>query len=176
MGLAKRPLDAAQLGTTMHCRRCGAATQPGNGPHPWCPRCKRPDWLNPAPAVGVAIVRGDQVLLAQRGAPPKAGQWDLIGGFVEPGETVTQAARREALEETGLHLGPLRRLHQAPGLYLADQPTLNFMYVAQADGELQARDDVAQLRWFPLDDLPELAWDHETEALARLARRFATAK
>lgn len=154
----------------MHCRRCGTATVEGDA-HPWCPRCQLPDWINPAPAVGVAIVRQGQVLLAKRARDPKAGQWDMIGGFVDPGETVPQAARREVREETGLELDGLRRLHQATGRYKPDQPTLNFMYVAEAEGEPRAHDDVAAVAWFPLDDLPELAWEHEAEALRRLAKQ-----
>lgn len=92
----------------------------------------------------------------------------MIGGFVDPGETVPEAARRETLEETGMILRSLRRLHQAPGEYEAGKPTLNFLYVAEADGVPQASDDVAEVRWFPLDALPPLAWPHEAEGLARL--------
>ncbi len=157
----------------MHCRRCGAITSddPRGDGHPWCSGCQAPDWVNPAPAVGVAIVRDGKVLLAKRANEPKKGQWDMIGGFVDPGETVPQAARREALEETGLAIRRLRRLHQAPGEYRPGQPTLNFMYVAEAVGDPQALDDVAEVGWFPFDALPELAWPHEAEALARLVRR-----
>lgn len=163
------------LAGRVHCRRCGAATMEGQG-HPWCPRCQLPDWINPTPAVGVAVVRDGRVLLARRAAEPKAGQWDLVGGFVEPGETVPEAARREVLEETGLEIGRLRRLHQAPGHYWPGQPTLNFMYTAEAQGEPRARDDVAELRWFPIDSVPELAWEHEAEALRRLGQVAAGAR
>ncbi len=158
------------MAPSVHCRRCGTATTTddrGEG-HPWCPTCQRPDWINPAPAVGLAITRAGQVLLAKRAREPKKGQWDMIGGFVDPGETIPEAARREALEETGLHITRLRRLHQAPGEYVPGQPTLNFMYVAEADGEPQALDDVAEVRWFPFDALPSMAWPHEADALARL--------
>lgn len=117
----------------------------------------------------MAIIRGGSVLLARRGREPKKGEWDMVGGFVEAGETVPEAVRREAREETGLGLKGLRRLHQAPGVYRPGVPTLNFMYAAQADGEPVAQDDVAELRWFALDDLPPIAWPHEAEALRRLA-------
>lgn len=161
---------AATAAPIVHCRRCGALTSQdvrGDG-HPWCSACQRPDWVNPAPAVGIAIVRDGNVLLAKRGRAPYEGQWDLVGGFIEPGETVPEAARREALEETGLTIQRLRRLHQAAGEYVPGQPTLNFMYVAEADGPPTAADDVAELAWFPFDRLPEMAWPHEAEALAKL--------
>ena len=153
----------------VHCTACGRPTQ-NDGAHRRCPHCGHTDYINPAPAVGVAIVRDGRVLLAKRARAPKAGMWDLIGGFVDAGETFPEAARREAKEETGLDIRDLRRLHQAPGMYGPDQPTLNIHYAAEADGEPEAHDDVAEVRWFALDDLPELAWDHEQVALERLTR------
>ncbi len=157
---------------TVHCRRCGTATtqDPRGDGHPGCPQCGLPDWINPAPAVGVVIRRRDQVLLARRAGPPKEGEWDMIGGFVEPGETIPEAARREAKEETGLELGPIKRLHQAPGEYRPGTPTLNFIYVAEARTDMVpvASDDVAELRWWPLDALPPIAWPHEADALEKL--------
>ncbi len=156
----------------MHCRRCGTTTQddPRGEGHPWCPACDLPDWVNPAPAVGVVLRRGDQVLLAKRAREPKVGQWDLIGGFVEPGETIPAAARREVKEETGLDLDGMKRLHQAPGEYRPGQPTLNFIYVSDARTDVVPvpSDDVAELRWWPLDELPPIAWEHEQEALEKL--------
>ncbi|MGB1697424.1 MAG: NUDIX hydrolase, partial [Thermoplasmatota archaeon] len=125
------------------------------------------DYQNPAPTAGVAIRRGDSVLLAKRAGPPKQGLWDLPGGFLEPGEVVTDGLRREIREETGLELTALRRLHQAPGDY-AGKPTLNFIYTANADGEPIAGDDVAELQWFLLHALPPLAWPHEADALQKL--------
>ncbi|RVD18864.1 NUDIX domain-containing protein, partial [Mesorhizobium sp. M4B.F.Ca.ET.017.02.2.1] len=54
------------------------------------------------PAVSVAIVRGDKVLLVKRARPPSQGLYAYPGGKVEPGETLSQAAARELEEETGL--------------------------------------------------------------------------
>ena len=53
------------------------------------------------------VIKGDQVLLCQRGKPPNLGSWTLPGGAQELGETCEQAARRELLEECGLEVGPL---------------------------------------------------------------------
>lgn len=114
------------------------------------------------------ILRDGKVLLARRGRAPHRGEWDLVGGFVDAGETVPAAARREVREETGLQLHDLRRLHQAAAEYVPGTPTLNFVYVAQADGEPHADDDVAELRWFALDEIPPLAWSFAEEAVRRL--------
>lgn len=156
-----------------HCTACGAAGQAEPGQHRTCRDCGHVDYVNPAPCVGVAILHPDdpkRVLLAKRAGPPKAGRWDFVGGFVEPGETVPEAARREVKEETGLALTGLRRLHQAAGWYTPEQPILAFLYVGEvARGtEPLARDDVAEVAWFTLDTLPDLAWTHEAEALQRL--------
>src|SRR5437763_71479 len=56
----------------------------------------------PLVGAGAVIVRGDQVVLVRRGRPPLAGEWSIPGGVVKLGETLRQAAEREAREETGL--------------------------------------------------------------------------
>lgn len=62
------------------------------------------------PAVSVALLRGNRVLLVKRGQAPSRGHYAFPGGRVEPGETEEQAARRELLEETGLQAGEVRPL------------------------------------------------------------------
>lgn len=119
-------------------------------------------WVNPAPAVGVAIVRDGAVLLSRRAQPPKQGEWDLVGGFVEPGEDASAGARREVLEETGLAVRELDLVVTAPGSY-AGRPTLNLLFTGRVDADAvpRAADDSMELRWFTLAQLPQLAWPHE---------------
>lgn len=106
------------------------------------------------------------VLLIQRRHPPFAGSWALPGGFVEDGERLREAARRELTEETGLEVGELELL----GVY--DTPgrdprgcTVSIVYLARLDAEepaVEGADDAADARWYPIDALPELAFDHDT--------------
>lgn len=106
-----------------------------------------------------------RVLLVQRGNPPFKGAWALPGGFVEHGEQVVEAAPRELAEETGLRVpeGRLRLL----GVY--DTPgrdprgwTVSAVYLARlaSEPEPNGADDAADARWFDVDQLPELAFDH----------------
>ncbi|MDH6229994.1 8-oxo-dGTP diphosphatase [Mesorhizobium soli] len=62
------------------------------------------------PAVSVALMRGDRILLVKRGHAPSRGHYAFPGGRVEPGETEEQAARRELREETGLEAGDIAPL------------------------------------------------------------------
>ncbi len=116
---------------------------------------------NPFPTVDVVIERdGDRVVLVRRRNPPFG--WALPGGFIDYGEAVEDAARREALEETGLQV----RLEMLLGVYSHPDRdprhhTMSVVYVARAGiDEPVAGDDAAEVREFGLDELPELAFDH----------------
>jgi 8-oxo-dGTP diphosphatase len=120
----------------------------------------------PALTVDVVAFAGEpprSVLLIERGNDPFAGAWALPGGFVEAGERVAVAAARELQEETGIEAGGLELLgvYDTPGRDPRG-PTVSVVYVLRSDAELNARggDDAAKARWFPIDGLPALAFDH----------------
>jgi 8-oxo-dGTP diphosphatase len=131
----------------------------------------------PALTVDVVVLTLDapapRILLVQRAHPPFAGSWGLPGGFVEEGERVADAAPRELAEETGLRVSELELL----GVY--DIPgrdprgwTVSVVYVAKLPCErpVAGADDARDARWFPIDSLPELAFDHAlivSDAIAR---------
>jgi len=102
-----------------------------------------------------------RILLVERKNPPHG--WALPGGFVDPGESLDVAARREAGEETGLELADLFQFatYSAPNRDPRGH-TISTVYVAKPVGEAQAASDAAHLDWFPLDHLPETAFDHGT--------------
>lgn len=102
---------------------------------------------------------GRPVVLIERRNPPPG--WALPGGFVDVGETLEQAAVREAREETSLEV----RLKTLLGNYSdpardARGHTVSAVYVAEARGEPCAADDAAQLALFDPGEAPELAFDH----------------
>lgn len=120
----------------------------------------------PALTVDVAAIAGApprSLLLVQRANEPFAGSWALPGGFVEGGERVPAAAARELAEETGVRAGPLELLgvYDTPGRDPRG-PTVSIVYLMRTDDEPAATgaDDAAQARWFALDALPTLAFDH----------------
>jgi len=104
---------------------------------------------------------GNPLVLIERRNPPYG--WALPGGFVDVGETLEQAAQREALEETSLEveLRVLLGCYSNPGRDPRGH-TVSAVYVAQARGEPRARDDAKDLGILSLDALPwTLAFDHD---------------
>jgi 8-oxo-dGTP diphosphatase len=115
----------------------------------------------PKLTVDVIVEIDGEVVLIERKYPPPG--WALPGGFVEPGEPLWQAALREAKEEISLdlELGEQLFAYSDP----ARDPrgsTVSVVYLAQAQkGAVpHAADDAKNVRTFPLDALPELAFDH----------------
>ncbi|TFL18801.1 NAD(+) diphosphatase [Jannaschia formosa] len=96
------------------CANCGGPTQPGKAG--WmraCPTCGRAHFPRTDPVVIMLVTHGDRVLLGRSPAWPE-GFFSCLAGFMEPGETLEAAVRRETWEETGVRVGPVR--------YLASQP------------------------------------------------------
>jgi len=115
---------------------------------------------NPALTVDIIIeVHGSIVLIERRNPPPG---WALPGGFVDYGESLEDAARREAKEETGLDVTLTEQFHaySDPGRD-PRQHTASVVFLATADGTPAAGDDAKNLGLFALDALPPvLAFDH----------------
>ena len=116
------------------------------------------------------------MLLVKRGNDPFKGSWALPGGFVDAGERVAQAAARELAEETGVAAGELTMLgvYDDPGRDPRG-PTVSVVQLMRVERELEAAggDDAADARWFALDELPALAFDHAqviADALSFAAR------
>ena len=103
------------------------------------------------------------VLLIQRGNDPYKGYWAFPGGFLEMDETVAHCAERELEEETGIVLTGM----QLVGIYsdVGRDPrgrVITAAYTAMTSmPEANAADDAAAAKWWPLNALPELAFDHD---------------
>lgn len=116
-----------------------------------------------------------RVLLIERGLEPYRGHWALPGGFMRPGETVEQCARRELREETGLgdiwlrQVGVYSRPGRDPRGWVVSVAFLAL--VPSHEVRPQAGDDAATTAWFDADQLPPLAFDH-ADIVAEAARQL----
>ena len=105
-----------------------------------------------------------KVLLIERGDEPFKGCWAFPGGFMNMDETTEQCAIRELEEETGLKVNVV---HQVGAYSKVDRDprgrTVTVAYLALMDApeDVKGQDDAAKAQWFPLSDLPELAFDHD---------------
>ncbi len=123
-----------------------------------CPSCGTIHYENPSPAATVIGVQGDQLLLVKRAVEPAVGQWCLPGGFMERGEVPEQTARRELHEETGLEAGALTFLDFCPYPSGPDGVLVLAYHTAELKGQIVPGDDAAEARYFPLADLPPVAF------------------
>ncbi len=130
-----------------------------------------------APLVGVgAIIRSDdRIVLIRRSHEPSRGRWTFPGGLVELGETVRDAARREALEETGLLVEIEEVAAVLDNVIRDEEGRIRYHYVIvdflarPVGGRLQPGSDVSDVRWASLADLDAL---DVTEKAAEIARRL----
>lgn len=116
----------------------------------------------PAVGVGVVISDGDRVLVVQRGKEPGAGTWAFPGGRLELGETLAEAAVREAREETGLTVEPGEVVSVLDFIDTDEEGGVRFHYVLidllarPVSGTLRPGDDSVAVRWIGLEDVDEL--------------------
>ena len=155
-----------------HCPRCSAPVERGDHAAT-CRECGFVAYASSEPTACALVLDNEGgVLLARRAHDPHQGKWDVPGGFLEEGEPPLDGLRRELLEETGLEIEPLDFVGVWVDRYgVAEDATatLNLYWTARiVSGEPVAADDVSELRWFSLDDLPpdeELAFANVAMAL-----------
>jgi len=137
------------------CGRCATPTAPVPGERARrCPACGLTSYPRLSPAVIVLIARGEQILMARgRAFPP--GFFGIIAGFVEPGESLEEAVRREVREEVGLEI--------AEPCYFGSQPwpfphaLMVGFTAAYASGEVRLEEaELADADWFTRDTLPRI--------------------
>ena len=128
-----------------------------------CPHCGRLvyRYRNPLPTVDIIIELEDKgIILIKRAKEPFG--WAIPGGFVNYGESLEDAARRESREETSLKVELLGQL----GAYSAPDRdprhhTISVVFLGRARGKPEARDDALEVGVFTKEDLPSsLAFDH----------------
>lgn len=132
----------------------------------------------PLIGIGVAVLRGRELLLVRRGNPPSRGAWSLPGGGQELGETAEAAARRELFEETGLRVGDLRlaacvdSIHHDPAGRVQYHYTIIDFAACWIGGDPRPGGDATETAW-----ATEAAFDaydlwSEARRVAAIARRI----
>ena len=112
---------------------------------------------------GYDVREGLSVLLVQRGIEPYKGRWAFPGGFLQMDEDADAGARRELKEETGFEAASIRQF----GTFTAvdrdpRERVITIAYMALVrKGGVRGGDDAADARWFPVSDVPALAFDHD---------------
>ena len=119
-----------------------------------CPACGRLHYPRIEPCIITLIRRGEEILLL-RNVKDRAGIYACLAGFVEIGETLEQALRREVREETALEVENIRYVG-SQGWPFPDQLMLAF-YADYKSGEIRIQEsEIADARWFRRDALPPL--------------------
>lgn len=154
--------DVHPLEKFQYCPVCGSSCFNVNDfKSKRCHDCGFVYYFNPAGAV-VALILNEQneLLVATRAENPAKGTHDLIGGFVDFGETAEHALQREIKEEAGIHIAQadMHYLFSRPNTYLYSDMlihTMDLFFLCRISSQtnIHAGDDVASCRWIPLDNV-----------------------
>jgi ADP-ribose pyrophosphatase YjhB (NUDIX family) len=128
----------------------------------------------PLVGVGAIIIEAGRVVLVKRGHPPLAGEWSIPGGVLEVGETLRQAAVREAFEETGLEVEPADLLGVFDRVLRDQAGRTQYHYVLidflcrRISGEPRGAGDAAEARWFTREEVAGLSLAKDTAEVIQL--------
>lgn len=138
------------------CGRCATPTEMAPGERARrCPSCGLHAFPRLAPAIITLVHRDDGRVLLARNARWPTAMFSCLAGFVEPGESVEDAVRREVQEEVGLEIGALRYFGSQPWPF-PHSLMLGF-HARWKGGEIAVDgDEIAEARWFSPDALPEV--------------------
>jgi len=139
---------------TLYCGKCGSASQPEAGGN--TRRCCNPDcdteiFPRTDPAIIVLVADGDRCLLGRQADWPE-GRFSTIAGFVEPGESLEDAVRREVYEETNIRVGAVR-YHSSQPWPFPSALMLGFIAEAMSEDIILNDGELEDARWFTRDEL-----------------------
>ncbi|MEM1513777.1 MAG: NUDIX hydrolase [Candidatus Thermoplasmatota archaeon] len=118
--------------------------------------------MKPAVAVDGVLIKNKKILLIKRRNDPFKDKWALPGGFVEYGERVEEAIIREFKEETGMRarIKKLFGVYSDPGRDPRGH-VISIVFLLESEDEPRAGDDATDAKFFDLNSLPDLAFDHK---------------
>lgn len=154
----------------VYCSYCGSritSREQDGKARDFCPVCETFYYENPLPVASTIVVNDlREVLLVKRKKDPYKGMWCLPIGFAETGEEVNEAALRELQEEAGV-TGEIVRLIDVDTIenYFYGSLAIVTYEVRITGGTVQPGDDAIDARYFPIMELPELAWSSNEKAV-----------
>lgn len=136
------------------CGRCGARNEHQTDEHARiCPECRLTSYPRISPAVIIAVIKDDKILLARGINFPNKKMFSVLAGFVDPDETLEQCVSREVFEETGVNVKDIRYFGSQPWPF-PDSLMIGFTAVYDS-GKLNIdTDELAEANWFSFDNLP----------------------
>ena len=117
--------------------------------------------------VGVVCIRGEEVLLIQRGTAPRKGEWSIPGGRIESGETEAQAALRELSEETSVTADLLTKITALDADFEGFHYRLHDYLARWTSGKALAGDDADKAKFIPIDQIDTLGMWPETTRIIK---------
>ncbi|GAB3594644.1 NAD(+) diphosphatase [Angustibacter peucedani] len=136
-----------------HCPRCGSTTEVTHAGYTrHCPQDGSDHWPRTDPAVIMTVVDDDDRLLLGRHVGWPSGRFSTLAGFVEPGESLETAVRREVDEEVGVSVGEVSYLGSQPWPF-PSSVMLGFRAHARTTEVHPDGDEIAEARWFTRDEL-----------------------
>jgi 8-oxo-dGTP diphosphatase len=157
-----------------HCGNKVTLKPEGEITRRYCNQCKVYFYENPLPVVSCIHCTGKSILLVKRGNKPFQGSWCLPTGFAEIGESIEEAALRELREESGI-TGKIINLVDVDSVksrYYGDLTFITYE-VEKVGGSLVAGDDATEVRYFPIDKLPQLPFKSNEKAIRTYIRNKA---
>ena len=145
--------------THQYCGQCGTPTETVSFERAKeCPNCKLTSYPRLSPAIIIAVTRcmGDEkrILLARNHRFPP-GRYSVVAGFVEPGESLEDTARREVFEEVGIRIQNIRYFDSQPWPF-PNSLMLGFTAEYESGDFVLEEEEIADAQWFAADDLPRL--------------------
>jgi NAD+ diphosphatase len=154
--LAGRAVQITEWSRTHRfCGRCGVENDSMDGERARrCPKCRLMVFPRLSPAVIMLVHRGDEILLA-RGVAFRSPMYSALAGFVEPGETIEQAVRREVSEEVGIEVGEVAYQDSQPWPF-PNSLMLGFL-AEYVSGEIKRQEsEIVDANWYNIRELPNI--------------------
>ena len=134
------------------CPRCGAALHPGAGGHVLtCTGCGRDQFPRTDPAVIMLVTDGERALLGRQPSWPP-GRYSTLAGFVEPGESLEDAVRREVMEEVGVEIGEVAYVGNQPWPFPGSLMVGFFAHAVTTAIDVDG-DEIEDARWFTREEI-----------------------